>query len=378
MRDLGWRLHTLLLVGALVLLSRTARADLTWQAPAECPSAAQVSSEIERLLAGSEYPTGALNEFSLAVTREGGAGMFVVRITRTQSGSRQERVVEGADCGELAQAAALAVALAINPELEPAPSPTPTAPASPVVPAEAVPAEAAAATAPGHTPVPPPAPPRAAAPPPTAGSDPQAAQAPPPNTPIAPASPSVPPMADQGSASKPAESPGWSHPHLSAFALVTGDSGSMPEAALGLGGGVAAAGEATRVQVALELFSSTETEPDAGGAYAHFGLYRAHASGCYSPFADRVFLFGCATLQVGVLRAQGRGIAEANQVNRAWFAAGADLLVLGSLAERTWLQLRGGVARPLIERNYVMNGSSVHEVSSWVFDAGVGVEFRFN
>jgi hypothetical protein len=196
--------------------------------------------------------------------------------------------------------------------------------------------------------------------------------------PAAPVGQSAPPTADQPPASEPTGSSRLSQPHLSAFALVTGDSGSMPEAALGLGGGVAVAGEATRVQVALEFFSSTETDPDASGAYARFGLYRAHASGCYSPFADRVFLFGCATLQAGVLRAQGRGVAETHDVNRAWFAAGADLLVLGSLAERTFLQLRGGVARPLIERNYVMNGSSVHEVSNWVFDAALGVEFRFN
>lgn len=101
MRDPGWRLHTLGLVVTLAMLTRTARADLTWQAPAQCPPAAQVSSEIERLLAGSEYPKEALDDFSLTVTHEARAGVFVVRITRTQDGARQERVVEAADCGEL-------------------------------------------------------------------------------------------------------------------------------------------------------------------------------------------------------------------------------------------------------------------------------------
>ena len=177
---------------------------------------------------------------------------------------------------------------------------------------------------------------------------------------------------------EPAGSASLSNPHLSAFALVTGDSGSMPDPALGLGAGIALAGEALRLQAALEFFSSTETEPDPSGAYARFGLYRAHLSGCYSPFAPRIFLFGCATLQAGVLRAEGRGVPDVHGMNQAWFALGGDVLVLGSLAEHTSLQLRGGVARPLIEREYVMNGSSVHEVSSWVFDAALGVEFRFN
>lgn len=152
----------------------------------------------------------------------------------------------------------------------------------------------------------------------------------------------------------------------------------MPDAALGFGAGAALSAEALRLQLALEFFSSTETDPDASGAYARFGLYRAHLSGCYSPFGERISLFGCAAVQAGVLRAQGRGVPDVHEINRAWLAAGADLLVLATLADRTSLQLRAGVARPLIERDYVMNGASVHEVASWVFDAALGVEFRFN
>lgn len=152
----------------------------------------------------------------------------------------------------------------------------------------------------------------------------------------------------------------------------------MPEPALGLGAGAALGAQAIRLQLALEFFSSTETEPDPNGAYAHFGLYRAHLSGCYSPFSEQILLFGCAAVQAGVLRAEGRGVPDVHEINRAWLAAGGDLLVLGTLADRTSLQLRAGVARPLIERDYVMNGESVHQVSSWVFDAALGVEFRFN
>lgn len=361
-----------MLVMALAALARTANAELAWQAPAQCPPAAQVSSEIDRLLAGSEYPKDAVGEFSLAVTQDARTGKFVVRILRTQGGALQERVVEAADCKELVQAAALAVALAIDPELEPTP-PTPV-----IVEAQPgagpVAATAASSATPATVPPPPPLP-----------STPPAQQAPaavpPPAASSAPAAASAgrdPVIADAGPPSETAATPSLSNPRISAFALATGDSGSMPEAALGVGGGVALMGEATRVQVALELFSSTETEADPSGAYARFGLYRAHVSACYTPFAQRIFLFGCAALQTGVLRAQGRGVADVHEMNRAWLAAGADLLVLGSLADRTWLHLRGGVVRPLIEREYVMNGSSVHQVSSWVLEAALGVEFRFN
>ena len=218
---------------------------------------------------------------------------------------------------------------------------------------------------------------------PTATPAPAPAPAPPPASvaaaPVTAPASTASPVLDQGQApTSTAATPSLLNPRISAFALVSGDSGSMPEAALGLGAGVAMAGEATRVQLALEFFSSTETERDPSGAYARFGLYRAHLSGCYSPFTERIFLFGCAALQAGVLRAQGRGVSDPHESNRAWIAAGGDLLILGSVADRTWLQLRGGVARPLIEREYVMNGASVHQVSSWVFDAALGVEFRFN
>ena len=152
----------------------------------------------------------------------------------------------------------------------------------------------------------------------------------------------------------------------------------MPEPSFGFGAGAGITRQATRVQLSLEFFSPTETERDASGAYASFSLYRAHASGCYSPFAQRVSLFGCAALQVGLLRARGQGVADGQQVDRAWVAAGADLLLLGELADRVSLQLRAGVVRPLIEREYMLNDTSVHQVSSWVVAGALGAEFRFN
>lgn len=364
---------------ALAALARSASAELAWQAPAQCPRGAEVSKEIDRLLAGSEYPQGALNEFALTVTHDARTGVFVVHITRSHGGgARQERVVEATDCGELVQAAALAVALAVNPELDPTPPPAPS-PSSPITtqPGTAVePTSTAAATTA-------PSPPQQSPPPATEaipGGQPPAGPAAAPAAPAVIASaPVTPPTADQRPASGPLSSPSLTYPRISAFAFLAGDSGSMPEAALGFGAGAAALlGAATRVQLALEFFSPTETEPDPSGAYARFGLYRAHLSGCFSPVADRILLFGCAVLQTGVLRAQGRGVADVHETSRAWLAAGGDLLVLGALADRASLQLRAGVVRPLIERDYVMNGTSVHQVSSWVFDAALGVEFRFN
>jgi hypothetical protein len=165
---------------------------------------------------------------------------------------------------------------------------------------------------------------------------------------------------------------------FSAFGLVAADSGSMPEPGFGFGAGAGVTRQATRVQLSLEFFSPTETEPDASGAYASFSLYRAHASGCYSPFAESVSLYGCAALQVGLLRARGRDVTDSQEVDRAWLAAGADLLLLGELADRVSLQLRAGIARPLIEREYVLNDDMVHQVSSWVVAGALGAEFRFN
>lgn len=383
MRDTGRRLQALALVATMSTCVGSAAADLAWAAPAECPSAAEVSHEVERLLEGSEYPLAALNEFSLTVRQDASTRLFVVHIVRAGGSTLQERSVEAANCNELVQAAALAVALAINPELEakkPVPATATAASgagtagaAAPGAHAPAVAGTVAAGTVATTTTA---APPVAQAP--VVQPGPQA-------NPAAPASTAVPatntaPVAgpvDEAAAETnlAADTRGL---QVSAFGLVTADSGSMPEPGFGFGAGAGVTRQALRAQLSLEYFAPTETEPDPSGAFARFSLYRAHASGCYTPFAERFSLFGCAALEVGLLRARGQDVSDGQQVDRAWLAAGADLLLLGEVADRVSLQLRAGVVRPLIERDYVLNGDSVHQVSSWVVAGALGAEFRFN
>jgi len=326
-----------------------------------------------------------LNEFSLTVRKDASTRLFVVHIVRASGSTLQERSVEAADCNELVQAAALAVALAINPELEakkPVSAPAAATGASgagtasaatPGAPAPAAAGTVAAATVAATTTR---APPVAQAP---------VVQPAPQANPAAPASTAAPatntalvagPVDETAAETNlAADTPSL---QVSAFGLVTADSGSMPEPGFGFGAGAGVTRHALRAQLALEFFAPTETEPDPSGAFARFSLYRTHVSGCYTPFAERVSLFGCATLEVGLLRARGQAVSDGQQVDRAWLAAGADLLLLGEVADRVSLQLRAGVVRPLIERDYVLNGDSVHQVSSWVVAGALGAEFRFN
>src|SRR6188508_1355558 len=112
MRDNRRRLQALGLAALLSTFAGSAAADLAWQAPAECPSAGEVTHEVERLLEGSEYSRAVLGEFSLNVRHDASTGLFAVHIVRVSGPKLQERTVEAANCDELVQAAALAVALA--------------------------------------------------------------------------------------------------------------------------------------------------------------------------------------------------------------------------------------------------------------------------
>ncbi|MEZ4447845.1 MAG: hypothetical protein R3B09_00110 [Nannocystaceae bacterium] len=87
---------------------------LEWDAPAGCPSAAEVSAQIDAHLAGTPRGDGSV-EASAKVTRRGGAYVLELRsVVRDQPGARTLR---GRECGSLARAAALVVALAVDPSL---------------------------------------------------------------------------------------------------------------------------------------------------------------------------------------------------------------------------------------------------------------------
>jgi hypothetical protein len=123
-------------LAAIVLFASTAHAavafDLTYTAPAGCPTRAAIEAEIAAYLANSSGPA-VRAEIAIEGTR--------AKVTTTINGTKGERTLEANTCDEAAHAAALVIALAVDPNLTSAPpSSIPTPPPKPTPPPEPTPA----------------------------------------------------------------------------------------------------------------------------------------------------------------------------------------------------------------------------------------------
>jgi hypothetical protein len=85
---------------------------LTWDAPAGCPSGAEVAGEVERTLAKSGTPPSPL---TVAAHVEGGGGQtWQGRLVLEEHGTRTARHFEAESCRALASAAAVIIAVALD------------------------------------------------------------------------------------------------------------------------------------------------------------------------------------------------------------------------------------------------------------------------
>lgn len=128
------------LLFAISLWTSGARAlELTWTAPAACPSQADVKQRIDTLLEAPGKPAtsdaqSASASAKLTSTRSG----FKLVLTLHGEGIEGTRTLSGDDCAELAETAAFLIAVAIDPSLPgaapPSPEPAPTPEPPPVAP----------------------------------------------------------------------------------------------------------------------------------------------------------------------------------------------------------------------------------------------------
>jgi hypothetical protein len=114
-------------------------AALIWQAPGNCPDAAEVRARIERRLGASVGRLARGIQIDVEVSRDGGVPRFVARIDlRGVAGRDEVRVLTSARCDELTDAVAVVVARIATEASQPpaelradhpsAPSPPPVAP----------------------------------------------------------------------------------------------------------------------------------------------------------------------------------------------------------------------------------------------------------
>jgi hypothetical protein len=124
--------------------------DLMWDAPAGCPSAADVMAEVERL--AHEPAAGAPSRLTADAHIEQRGARWHLRLLTSRAGTSGERALEAESCASLAHAATLVLVLALGEGQAPpapiVPKPAAPAPRSAPRPAPAEPAPRAGTPAP--------------------------------------------------------------------------------------------------------------------------------------------------------------------------------------------------------------------------------------
>jgi hypothetical protein len=113
--------------------SRAMAFELSWEAPAGCPAAAEIEANVARIVGLREKRPVTVR----ALAREVDGGWRLDLHTRTND-EEGERELRGASCAEVASAAVVVIALTIDPEvmaLPPPPPPLPPPPPPPPPPA---------------------------------------------------------------------------------------------------------------------------------------------------------------------------------------------------------------------------------------------------
>jgi hypothetical protein len=121
---------------------------LTWQAPATCPTAADVEHQFVRLLGGAGRVASGKHITATAAVRTTSPTRWILDLSTVLEGAAGKRSLSGDSCSSVASAAALILALMVDPAAaerafetapapppapppKPAPAPTVTAPAPP-------------------------------------------------------------------------------------------------------------------------------------------------------------------------------------------------------------------------------------------------------
>ena len=114
-------LISLRLPGLLLTGAAWGAPAISWEAPAGCPAEMEVRAQVDALLAGA--PADAARDVQVHLRAEAlPDGGWRLQVTMSEPGGAGRRSLDAANCGELAEAAALLTAIAMHPDLVPPPS----------------------------------------------------------------------------------------------------------------------------------------------------------------------------------------------------------------------------------------------------------------
>jgi hypothetical protein len=297
-------------------------AEIRWSGSEECRRESEVREQIESM---TQRPLAGVAsddfELELQTLESGGFRLQLVSISRA-GGSRETRVMQGATCAEVTDAAAVAIALAIGA--------APDAPAAPLLrPSDALPIArppAAGTTERRKTPSPPPASPERAR---------------------------------------------W---------LVglgaTADSAVAPHAVPGLElhGGVAWRALRGELQAGAFAPSTKQNERGQGGTFQL--LYLAPRV-CATARVGTPRAAACLAYELGRLNAEGEGVERPYSRGTFWNAVRPELELAWPLTRELWLSGRGGAAIALVRDRFVLDGPAIVHRPGWLsLRAAVGFELE--
>ncbi|HEX3853550.1 MAG TPA: hypothetical protein VHW01_21440 [Polyangiaceae bacterium] len=253
--------------------------EIHWQAPAECPSQNSVRLAVERLLGASLEGLPSKDVQASGEVRRNDAGNWELLSSLSVGGQEERETLIAKKCQALADAMALKVALAIDP-LAVAASVEPTPPAPPPRPAPAPSPDSQQHESPRRTPL---------------------------------------------------------------GLRVTGGTelGPLPGITFGAGLYGSLQFPGVRLELGAQGYSggiARYAEPSSVGA--HFQLFSGTARACLSPGVATLAVHLCGGLELGVIRGEGFGTAQAESTSGLWGAAelGPALRLRLSNAIALWLE----------------------------------------
>jgi hypothetical protein len=321
---------------ACLVAARAGAADppavvLEWQGPEDCQASPRVASEVRRLV-GAERARARLGA-RVKIERRGRRWHVVLATEPAGHGTTRE--LDAESCGAAADAVAVILALTLDPS-------------------RALGGE------------------EDAAPPPV-----DAARAP-----DAPA----PPSSDAGGApdavteSPPAADAGEVAPFpIFLFANGASDTGSLPRAGLGFGGGVGALASHFELEATLAYFPTVKTEleatPARGGS---FTMLVADLRGCVLAEAS-VFSFGpCAGGELTRMHAEAFGVTTPIAASAVWGSVVAGALVRARISRLLSPRLSAGATFPFARPTFEVEGlGAVHRPAAIALQIAGGMEVHF-
>jgi|GEM_PF-1730308 len=311
---------------AVCVPSLAAAASLSYEAPNECPPAATLQEDVERLL-GSALLDAAAIEVRVQITRPAKDNWRVVlSVPDERHGEPRTRVIFGHSCAEVVDSAALAAAIAIrarDPKLDRADSATRGEPS--------VPPERTSLAAPAP-------------------------------------SQSVP---------APRATPNRSQARFGLGTSLLLDTRTLPSLAVGLEAAAFAdfPGPSLRALLFGGLLGSQEVRLSSGHG-AKFDLLYAGLGGCGVKSFGSWFGLLCAGMEVGSLRGEGL-VSSPRLGNSTWLAPRVEVGLSVPLRWGFSLTARGGAAFPLLREAFVVDGDQVvHRPAGPTARISAGLELR--